>query len=52
VSRRAIRAGDVAGLADLVTPAGDLRTLPCHLADPDPQMAGLDGFYAARLDRA
>ena len=32
-----------------LTPAGDLRTLPCHLPDPDPRMAGLDGFYAARL---
>ena len=28
-----------------VTPDGDLRTLPCHLAEHD----GIDGFYAARL---
>jgi len=28
-----------------------LRTLPCHLPDADPRMAGLDGFYAARLQR-
>ena len=33
------------------TAAGDLRTLPCQLPDPDPQMGGLDGFYAARLER-
>ena len=26
-------------------PAGDLRTLPCHLAEYD----GVDGFYGARL---
>jgi 16S rRNA (cytosine967-C5)-methyltransferase len=34
-------------LAPLVTPDGDLQTLPCHLAD----LGGLDGFYAARLTR-
>jgi 16S rRNA (cytosine967-C5)-methyltransferase len=28
-----------------VTPEGDLRTLPCHLAEFD----GVDGFYSARL---
>jgi 16S rRNA (cytosine967-C5)-methyltransferase len=49
--RRPIQAGEIAGLADLLTPTGDLRTLPCHLPDPDLRMAGLDGFYAARLDR-
>ena len=31
------------------TASGDLRTLPCHLPDADPRMAGLDGFYAARI---
>ncbi len=36
---------------EFVTPAGDLRTLPCHWPDPDPRMAGLDGFYAARLEK-
>ena len=40
-----------AGHAELLTPEGDLRTLPCHLPDPDPRMAGLDGFYAARIAR-
>jgi 16S rRNA (cytosine967-C5)-methyltransferase len=35
-----------------VTEAGDLRTLPSHWPDPDPRMGGLDGFYAARLERA
>ena len=49
--RRPIRADEIGGLAELLTPAGDLRTLPCHLPDPDPRMAGLDGFYAARLER-
>lgn len=40
--------GHLGGLAELVTPQGDLRTLPSHFG---PQ-GGLDGFYAARLERA
>ena len=35
-----------------VTADGDLRTLPCHLPDPDPRFAGLDGFYVARMVRS
>ncbi|GLH76915.1 MFS transporter [Bradyrhizobium sp. SSBR45G] len=46
-----ITPAEVAGLAELVTPAGDLRTLPCHLPHEDPRLGGLDGFYAARLER-
>ena len=49
--RRPIEPREVSGLAELVTEAGDLRTLPCHLPDTDSRMAGLDGFYAARLER-
>ena len=49
--RRPIRADEVGGLSEFITPAGDLRTFPCHMPDPDPRMAGLDGFYATRLDR-
>jgi 16S rRNA (cytosine967-C5)-methyltransferase len=48
--RHPIAPEELAGLAELVSPEGDLRTLPCHLADPDPHWAGLDGFYAARLE--
>jgi 16S rRNA (cytosine967-C5)-methyltransferase len=51
VRRWPVLPNEVAGLAELLTPAGDLRTLPCHLPDPEPRMAGLDGFYAARLER-
>jgi len=47
--RRPIEAGEVAGLAEILTPEGDLRTLPCHLPHEDPRLGGLDGFYAARL---
>ena len=45
--RVAITAAEAAGLAEALTPAGDLRTLPCHLA----AQGGMDGFYAARLRR-
>jgi 16S rRNA (cytosine967-C5)-methyltransferase len=49
--RRPIAPGEVVGRAELLTPQGDLRTLPCQLPDPDPRWSGLDGFYAARLAR-
>jgi 16S rRNA (cytosine967-C5)-methyltransferase len=49
--RRPVSAGELNGIAEILSPAGDLRSLPCHLADPDPRMAGLDGFFAARLER-
>jgi 16S rRNA (cytosine967-C5)-methyltransferase len=35
--------------AEFINKDGDLRTLPCQLPDADAQFAGLDGFYAARL---
>jgi 16S rRNA (cytosine967-C5)-methyltransferase len=50
VRRRPLVPADVGG-GDVLTADGDLRTLPCHWPDPDPAMAGLDGFYAARLER-
>jgi 16S rRNA (cytosine967-C5)-methyltransferase len=50
--RRPIEPREIAGLSELVDETGDLRTLPCHLPDPDSRMAGLDGFYAARLERS
>ena len=49
--REAIRVEEVAGMDELLSAEGDLRTLPCHLPDEDPRLAGLDGFYAARLRR-
>lgn len=39
---------DVGGLAELISPDGDLRTLPCHLAE----QGGTDAFFAARLVKA
>ena len=47
VSRQPIDAREVGGLAECVTPEGDLRTLPCHLSELD----GIDGFFASRLVR-
>lgn len=35
------------GLNDCITTRGEIRTLPCHLADLD----GMDGFYAAVLEK-
>ena len=51
VARKPITPQDVFDRAEFVTPAGDLRTLPLHLVDPDPRWGGLDGFYATRLTR-
>jgi 16S rRNA (cytosine967-C5)-methyltransferase len=49
VRRAPVDAGEVAGLSEIITADGDLRTLPCHLPHEDPRLGGLDGFYAARL---
>ena len=38
-------------LERLVTPEGDLRTLPSDLPNEQARLAGLDGFYAASLTR-
>ena len=47
VSRVPVTAGEIGGLAEAVTSAGDVRTLPCHGAE----WGGLDGFHMARLRR-
>jgi len=46
-----IEATEVAGLFDLVTPAGTLRTLPFQSFGDSPNLAGMDGFFAARFAR-
>ncbi|MCH8092535.1 MAG: MFS transporter [Proteobacteria bacterium] len=48
VRRENVQSSEIGGLSQAVTEAGDLRTLPCHLAD----LGGMDGFYAARLRRS
>jgi 16S rRNA (cytosine967-C5)-methyltransferase len=51
VGEQPISANELNGLAEFITPAGQLRTLPCAWPDSDPLMAGLDGFFATRLVR-
>jgi 16S rRNA (cytosine967-C5)-methyltransferase len=47
VQRMPVTADEVFGHAEWLSPEGDLRTLPCHLA----ALGGMDGFYACRLQR-
>ncbi|MDP6602650.1 MAG: RsmB/NOP family class I SAM-dependent RNA methyltransferase, partial [Rhodospirillales bacterium] len=42
-----IEADEIGGWAALIDAEGDLRTLPCHMAEK----GGMDGFYACRLRR-
>jgi len=39
------------GLADCINEEGEVRTLPTHLPHADMRFAGLDGFFAVRLQR-
>ena len=48
-ARDPVVAGEAGIAAEWLTPLGELRTLPCHLPNADDGMAGLDGFFAARL---
>jgi 16S rRNA (cytosine967-C5)-methyltransferase len=45
LARIPIQPNELYGLKELVTPDGDLRSLPSHVAN----LGGIDGFYAARL---
>ena len=51
VMRSPIRAEEVGELAEILNEQGEMRSLPCHLAGPEPRFSGLDGFFAARLVR-
>ena len=46
-TRRHVSGDEIGGHDAFITPAGDIRTLPCHLGE----IGGIDGFYAARLHR-
>jgi 16S rRNA (cytosine967-C5)-methyltransferase len=46
-----IEAHEIAGLSELLTAAGTLRTLPCHSFGEAPILHGMDGFFAARFRR-
>ncbi|MBO0739792.1 MAG: methyltransferase domain-containing protein [Hyphomicrobiaceae bacterium] len=46
-----IRAAEIGAEPEWLTTQGELRTLPCHLAEEAEELSGLDGFYVARLRR-
>jgi len=48
VSRVAVQAEEVGDHAELISADGDLRSLPYHLGE----LGGMDGFFAAKLNRA
>ena len=47
MARLPVEARELGGLPVDLTADGDVRTLPCHLAE----RGGLDGFFIARLRR-
>ncbi|WP_319844172.1 RsmB/NOP family class I SAM-dependent RNA methyltransferase [Terrihabitans rhizophilus] len=51
LERVPVDAAEIGGCSEMLTPAGELRTLPHHLPNDEPRLAGLDGFFAARLRR-
>lgn len=51
VARLPIAKEEVGGLGELVNANGEVRTLPYFLPNEDPRLAGLDGFFIARLVR-
>jgi 16S rRNA (cytosine967-C5)-methyltransferase len=51
VRRAPIAAHEVSGQDAFISAGGNLRTLPCQLPDADSRLAGVDGFYAARLEK-
>jgi 16S rRNA (cytosine967-C5)-methyltransferase len=46
-----VAAGEGGIDAAWISPEGDLRTLPSHLPQEAPEMSGMDGFYACRLEK-
>jgi 16S rRNA (cytosine967-C5)-methyltransferase len=51
VVRVPISPEEIGGMAECLNEQGELRTLPIHLWTDDPRLSGLDGFFAARLER-
>jgi 16S rRNA (cytosine967-C5)-methyltransferase len=48
LQRLPVMANELPGLAEAVTPTGDVRTLPTMW----PERGGIDGFFMARLRRS
>jgi 16S rRNA (cytosine967-C5)-methyltransferase len=51
IRRKPVNEGEVPGTPEFLNAHGDLRTLPSAWPDSDPRLGGLDGFFAARLER-
>jgi 16S rRNA (cytosine967-C5)-methyltransferase len=51
VRRAPISPGEVFDRPEFIGEGGDLRTFPCQFPDADSRWAGIDGFYAARLEK-
>jgi 16S rRNA (cytosine967-C5)-methyltransferase len=49
--RSPIAAADLGGEPSWITAAGEVRTLPCHMTLEPKELAGMDGFFIARLQR-
>ncbi len=47
--RSPVNSDEVWGQTEWVNAAGEIRTLPSFLPHADPDLAGMDGFFAARL---
>jgi 16S rRNA (cytosine967-C5)-methyltransferase len=47
-AREPLRPAEICGLSACISATGDLRSLPCHMAET----GGMDGFYAARLRKS
>ncbi|MEK1887449.1 MAG: RsmB/NOP family class I SAM-dependent RNA methyltransferase [Phyllobacterium sp.] len=46
-----VTAEEIGGLAELITKEGYVRSTPADLANDDPALSGMDGFFAARFRR-
>lgn len=51
LARQPITPTEIGNQTAWITASGDLRTLPFYLPHENPALAGIDGFYAARLVR-
>lgn len=49
--RDPVTPAEVGGLSECITKDGDVRTLPHYLPNDDARLAGMDGFFIARLVR-
>ena len=51
MERVPVKPGEIAGVDAFLSPAGDIRTTPDGWPNTEPRLAGLDGFFVARLRR-